>query len=154
MAEPGGAMTTAVVAAQVAVTAAGWRQAVRAACRPLVRGGAVQERYVERCIALLEEQGPYVVLAPGIALVHARPEDGAVSLGLSAVTVDPPVAFGHPVNDPVDVVFAFASPDRESHLGLLAALSRHLLGGLGDALRAAGSDREATALLEEVVRDR
>lgn len=146
-------MTEVVVAARVAVTAADWRDAVRAACRPLVERGALEPRYEDRCISIVEEQGPYIVLAPGVALAHARPEDGVAQLALGVVALASPVAFGHPANDPVDVVFAFGSPDQESHLGLLAALSRRLVAGLAEEVRAAPSDDKATALLEEVTRD-
>jgi PTS system ascorbate-specific IIA component len=104
-------------------------------------------------VELVHENGPYIVLAPGIALAHARPEDGAVALALCAVTLASPVAFGHPSNDPVDVVLAFASPDRNAHLGLLAALARHLASGLPEQLRAATSESAALARLEEVVDD-
>lgn len=139
--------------ARVGVIADGWRQAIRLAVEPLVQVGAVEQRYVEACVAVIEEHGPYIVVAPGIALVHARPEDGVRTLGLSVVMLAHPVEFGHPSNDPVHAVFAFGSPDRDQHVGLLAALSRRLCDGLAEELRAAASDTEATGLLQEVIDD-
>jgi PTS system ascorbate-specific IIA component len=139
-------------AARVRVEAEDWRAAIRAAGELLVEGGAVEEHYPERCIRMAEEHGPYMVLAPGLALAHARPQDGASGLGLSAVTLKRPVAFGHPDNDPVDLVFAFGSPDKDQHVGLLAALAGQLAEGLDAWLRAAESREEAEELLEEVVR--
>jgi PTS system ascorbate-specific IIA component len=141
------------VYARTAVTATDWAHAIRAACDPLVRAGCATPRYADRCVEMVREHGPYIVLAPGVALAHARPEDGAVRLALSAVTLARPVAFGHPTNDPVDVVLAFASPDARAHMGLLAALARRLAGGLLETLRAASSDAVATARLKEVVDD-
>lgn len=143
----------AAVAARVGVTAGDWRDAVRAACRPLVEQGALEPRYADRCIAIVEDQGPYIVVTPGVALAHARPADGVVRLALCAVSLATPVSFGHPTNDPVDVVFAFGSPDTDAHIGLLAALSRALVAGLADALRSVPSDAAATALVAEVARD-
>ena len=102
---------------------------------------------------MLDEQGPYIVLAPGIALAHARPEDGVVGLGLGVAVLERPVRFGHPDNDPVDVVLAFGSPDKESHLGVLAALARSLIDGLADRLRASSSDDDARELLRKVITD-
>jgi PTS system ascorbate-specific IIA component len=137
----------------VHLEAADWAAAVDAAAQLLVEAGAATPAYAARGGENLREQGPYVVLAPGLALAHARPEDGARALALSVVTLDPPVAFGHPTNDPVSVVLAFASPDRNAHVGLLAALARRLADGLGDQLRTAASDDAAVALLQEVIDD-
>lgn len=145
------------VDAQVGVRAAGWREAIALACRPLVDAGAVEPRYVTACAALIDEHGPYIVLAPGIALAHARPEDGVHGVGLTVAVLDEPVRFGHPANDPVDLVFAFASPDRDQHVGLLAALSRALVADLAATLRsadAATARRRLETILDDVVRDR
>jgi PTS system ascorbate-specific IIA component len=119
----------------------------------LVAVGAVEDRYVDAAVAAVETQGPYMVLAPGVALAHARPEDGAVALGLSVAVLAEPVSFGHPTNDPVDVVLAFGSPDRDQHVGLLAALARQLRAGLLDDLRTAAGDEDACRLLDEVMHD-
>lgn len=131
----------------------GWQSAVRATLRPLAEAGAVEDRYVERCVELVEEEGPYMVLAPGIALAHARPEDGVRRLCLAVGVLTGPVEFGHPDNDPVDLVFAFGSPDREQHVGLLGALARRLEAGLGEELRRIADDEEAERLLEEALDD-
>ncbi|HVW34163.1 MAG TPA: PTS sugar transporter subunit IIA [Acidimicrobiia bacterium] len=139
------------VSARVRVPAGSWPAAVRAAGRGLVETGAAEGRYVERCVAQVEADGPYIVVAPGIALAHARPEDGAAGLGVSVAVLDRPVAFGHAVNDPVDVVFAFCSPDRDSHVGLLSALARQLTAGLAERLRVAPDDGRATELLQEAI---
>lgn len=145
--------TSVAVAARTRVAAIDWRAAIRAACHPLVEAGAFEQRYEDRCVAVVEEQGPYFLIAPGIALPHARPADGVLKLGLCAATLEHPVVFGHPGNDPVDLVLAFGSPDRESHVGLLSSLARHLLDGLADRLRSARSEAEARALLKDVVND-
>lgn len=142
-----------ITAARHGVTAEDWRGALRAACQLLVQAGAAEPRYVDRCIATVEELGPYMVVAPGVALAHARPEDGAVGLGISVVTLRQPVEFGHTENDPVDVVFAFGSPDRDQHVGLLGALARRLTEGLADDLRNAADEAAATRLIEEVAAD-
>lgn len=73
-------------------------------------------------ISAVEEFGPYMVIAPGIAIPHARPEDGALAVGLSLITLDTPVNFGNPENDPVSLVICLCSTDSESHLDALARL--------------------------------
>ncbi|WP_166356158.1 PTS sugar transporter subunit IIA [Phytoactinopolyspora limicola] len=142
-----------VVAAATGVNAADWRAAVRAACQPLVDAGAVEPRYTDRCVDMVEEHGPYMVLTPGLALAHARPTDGVRRLCLAATTLTEPVMFGHPDNDPVDLLIAFGSPDDSSHIGLLQKLAEHLLAGLADTLRDAPDRARAIRALETVVAD-
>jgi PTS system ascorbate-specific IIA component len=141
------------LAAAVNVTVGDWRGAIRAACAPLVDAGAVERRYIDHCIALVEREGPYIVAAPGMALAHARPEDGVRRLCLSSITLSASVKFGHEENDPVDLVFAFGSPDNDQHVGLLSALARHLLAGLADELRNASETHEVENLLGGIAGD-
>lgn len=103
-----------------------WQQAVREAGNLLVRVGAVEPRYVNAMIRMVQEIGPYIVIAPGVAMPHARPEDGVNTPGMSLVTLAPPVRFGNKHNDPVDLVIAFAAKDHNSHIEALAELARLL----------------------------
>jgi PTS system ascorbate-specific IIA component len=116
----------------------------------MVAAESVSAHYREACVDLVRRNGPYIVITPGVALAHARPEDGAYELAVSAVTLARPVVFGHPTNDPVDLVLAFASPWRGAHVGLLAALARHLAAGLREKLLAAADTAAATEILQEV----
>ena len=149
----GDAQTPPTVGARVHVTAGDWAEAVHAAAQLLVDTGAATPGYADRCVQIVREQGPYIVALPGVALAHARPEDGARSVGLTAVTLTVPVRFGHAANDPVDVVLAFASPDHDAHAGMLSALAHRLGEGFDEQLRAATSDGDAVALLNEVIED-
>lgn len=72
---------------------------------------------------MIEEHGPYVVIAPGLALAHARPGPDVIKDGLSVVTLSTPVAFGHPHNDPVSVVLGLAILSIEGHLASVAELA-------------------------------
>jgi mannitol/fructose-specific phosphotransferase system IIA component (Ntr-type) len=103
-----------------------WEAAVRAAGNLLVDAGYVSQNYIEAMIHAVHEMGPYMVLAPGLALAHARPEDGVLKMGISLVTLAEPVNFGSEANDPVNLVIAFGGTDHESHLGLLATLAGFL----------------------------
>ncbi|WP_350347353.1 PTS sugar transporter subunit IIA [Agromyces sp. G08B096] len=103
--------------------AADWRAAVRLAGRALNRSGATKAEYVERMIAVIEEFGAYVVIAPGLALAHARPGADVVREGLAVVTLATPVAFGHPHNDPVRVVLGLAVSNAEEHVASVAGLA-------------------------------
>jgi len=64
-----------------------WIKAVKIAGIMLVEGGIVEERYVDAMIKVMQELGPYAALAPGVAMPHARPEDGAKRIGLSILVI-------------------------------------------------------------------
>lgn len=142
-----------IAGSRVGVAAVDWRNAIQISCEPLVEVGAATPAYPQHCIDLVAEHGPYVVLAPRLALAHARPEDGALRTGIAVATLSRPVSFGHPDNDPVDLIFAFCSPDKDQHVGLLSKLAERIASGLDGRLRDARSAAEADAILEEDLGD-
>ncbi len=104
----------------VGVRAANWEEAVRAAGELICRSGAAREEFVESMVKTVEEMGPYIVVAPGVALPHGRIGYGIHRLGMSLITLETPVPFFHPTNDPVRVVFCLAPVDHYAHLQALA----------------------------------
>jgi len=100
-----------------------WRGAVTLAADALTNSGAAQPGYGREMIRMIEEHGPYVVIAPGLALAHARPGPLVVHDGLAIVTLAEGVRFGHPHNDPVRVVLGLAIADPGSHIAAVAALA-------------------------------
>ena len=85
--------------------------------------GGIEKRYIEAMKGSLVANGPYMVIVPGLVLLHARPEDGAVELCMSLITLDPAIPFGNPDNDPVTIAIAFAATDNKGHLDALASLT-------------------------------
>ena len=81
--------------------------------------------------------GPYIVIAPGIALAHSRPSPAVLRAGISLVTLLEPVAFGHRENDPVRLVIGLAAVDEEGHITALSTLAEFL----SDETRRRGSHR-------------
>ncbi|MFF2389837.1 PTS sugar transporter subunit IIA [Agromyces sp. NPDC058104] len=128
--------------------AADWRSAVREAGRALTRSGATSSDYADRMIAVIEEFGAYVVIAPGLALAHARPGRDVRREGLAVVTLAEPVAFGHPHNDPVRVVVGLAVANAEEHVASVANLANVFNdpGAVGRVARA-GDPAEVRTLL-------
>jgi PTS system ascorbate-specific IIA component len=96
-----------------------WRAALRLGGYLLVNSGCTLPGYTEQMIQAVEELGPYTVIAPGLALAHARPSDLVLKTGLSLVTLRQPVEFGNPQNDPVSLVFALSAVDHDSHIDVL-----------------------------------
>lgn len=103
-------------------SAGDWRAAVGLAGAALVRTGAAEPEYTAEMTRMIDEHGPYVVIAPGLALAHARPGPEVLRDGLSVVTLSAPVTFGHPYNDPVSVIIGLAA-GYATHLSVVAALA-------------------------------
>lgn len=101
------------------VEAENWEQAVRAAGDLLVSTSHAEPRYVDAMIDCVKKIGPYIVIGPGLAMPHARPEDGVNKVCLSMVRLKHPVNFGSALNDPIDLVFAFGAMNATSHLRVL-----------------------------------
>lgn len=112
-----------VNAIRLDVDAPDWRAAIRAAGELLGEAGVAGDSYTDAMIRVVEEHGPYIVLAPGFALAHSRPDDSVTRTGMSLVRLAEPVRFGHDTNDPVTLVMALASVDSSAHQDALAALA-------------------------------
>lgn len=129
--------------------AADWRGAVRLAGDVLVSSGSVQSGYPQRMIEVIEEFGAYVVIAPGLALAHARPGADVLEDGLSLVTLEHPVSFGHAHNDPVHVVIGIAVTTADAHVTGIADLANAFNDPeLVPALSAATDPSAAIGLIE------
>lgn len=100
-----------------------WRAAVRLVGDALAASGAATPEYADDMVRMIEEHGPYVVIAPGLALAHSRPGPAVLADGLAVVTLAHGVDFGHPYNDPVTVVVGLATVDTASHLEAVAAVA-------------------------------
>jgi mannitol/fructose-specific phosphotransferase system IIA component (Ntr-type) len=64
-----------------------------------------------------------MVIAPGIVLLHARPEDGVLRECLVLLTLAEPVPFGHTQNDPVWLVVGLAGANDRAHVDALAEIA-------------------------------
>ena len=104
------------------VEVSNWEEAVITAGKLMLDVGAVEERYIGAMIEVTKELGPYCVIAPGIALPHARPEDGVKENCFCLITLKYPVEFNSH-NDPVKMVVAFAAVDKEEHIKTLQRVS-------------------------------
>jgi mannitol/fructose-specific phosphotransferase system IIA component (Ntr-type) len=107
----------------VAVAAEDWEDAVRKAGKLLVDDEAIEPRFIDAMIQVAKDLGPYIVVAPGIALPHARPEDGVTKGSIGIMTLDPPIPFGNERNDPVFLVVTLAAIDNEQHVTGLAQMA-------------------------------
>jgi PTS system ascorbate-specific IIA component len=146
---PGLSELLTVAAIRIGATAQDWRAAVRRAGEALVASGATTAPYTDEMIATVEQLGPYIVIAPGIALAHSRPSPAVRHAGISLVTLSQPVNFGHRTNDPVRLVVGLAAPDEEGHVTALSTLAEFLADEASrDGLFGAASPEEVMRLVE------
>ncbi|MGO1544726.1 MAG: PTS sugar transporter subunit IIA [Gulosibacter sp.] len=112
-----------ISAIQFNANASDWRAAIRISGDLLVSSGATTDEYTEAMVKTVEELGPYMVIAPGFALAHARPSEAVKQTGLSWVKLAEPVEFGSAANDPVDLVVGLAALDHDSHIQIMSKLA-------------------------------
>jgi PTS system ascorbate-specific IIA component len=111
----------------VRAQASNWEHALELAGSALEQSNRATNEYTKAMVAAFEELGPYMVIAPGIALAHARPSEAVLSTGLSLVTLSEPIPFGNTANDPVTLVIGLCAVDHDGHIELMAALSELLM---------------------------
>ncbi|HGN0345024.1 PTS sugar transporter subunit IIA [Proteus mirabilis] len=100
-----------------------WREAIKIACQPLIDKGCIEPRYVDAIYKSHEQIGPYYVLGPGIAMPHARPEEGVNQLSLALTIIEKGGEFGANENDPVKLLIVLAATDNDSHINAIVKLA-------------------------------
>lgn len=125
-----------------------WQEAIRVASKPLQQEGYISKNYQHAMIENIEKLGPYIVIAPGIALPHASVDDGAYRVGMSLLRLDQPVSFSSKAKDQVKLIIVLASIDSYTHINALSQLTNlimkhHLL----EQIEQAESAAEIAAML-------
>jgi PTS system ascorbate-specific IIA component len=101
-------------------------EAIKLAGELLVASGKATKGYVASMLEAVEKFGPYIVIAPGIALAHGKPSADVLETGLSLLVLGSAIEFQHSQNDPVKLVFGLAATDHESHIELMSDLAQFL----------------------------
>lgn len=104
-----------------------WQEAIMAAGELLLWKKAITVNYLQQMINLVITYGPYIVITPGIALAHAKSEDGALENEVSIIRLKQPVHFGKTEFDPVQVVLACSIKDTEENTNALLQLMRIIM---------------------------
>lgn len=107
---------------RVNIDAKDWEDAIRKGGDLLEKDGSIEHRYVDGMVETMKEIGPYIVIAPGIAMPHARPESGVKKIGMSLMTLKNPINFGNKENDPVSLVVCLCAIDHTTHLKAMSEL--------------------------------
>ncbi|EHZ2645337.1 PTS sugar transporter subunit IIA [Vibrio parahaemolyticus] len=100
-----------------------WKDAISKSCEALIENGAIEPSYAEAIYRSHEELGPYYVVGPGMAMPHARPEDGVNRLSLAITVIQNGVNFNSEENDPVKMLATLAATDSNSHVDAISKLA-------------------------------
>lgn len=111
---------------QLNVEANDWEDAIQKAAQPLVDHRKVTEEYPKRIIEIAKETGPYIVIAPHVALPHASSKDGVLADAIGLTILKEPVKFGNKDNDPVKYLFTLSSEKPDGHLDQMTKLIKVL----------------------------
>ena len=107
------------------VDASDWRDSMIKSGQLLVDSDYITKDYIDLTIKCVEENGPYILIIPGLALSHSRPDVSVKKTGLSLITLSKPVCFNCD-NDPVDIVLTLAATDDTSHLQKLQSMAEFI----------------------------
>jgi len=104
-----------------------WEEAIRKASALLLKKGCIEECYVEKMLEMGRVHGPYFVVSDDIAIAHARPQDGAHSIGLCLTIYRKGLSI---MQKKVYFLFVLATPDQQEHLHILENIMRLCNDGL------------------------
>ncbi|MDA8502281.1 PTS sugar transporter subunit IIA [Citrobacter sp. Awk 2] len=108
---------------QIVDSVCDWKQAITLAAQPLLEKEAITQAYIQAIFNSHQELGPYYVLAPGLAMPHARPEQGGIKNGLSLLHIKKGISFDSQDNDPIYVVIMLCAISGNEHINMITALA-------------------------------
>lgn len=100
-----------------------WEEAIYIAAEVLEKDGIIKPSYKKAIIESTKKLGPYYVITKGVAMPHARPEDGVIKSGFCFLKLQKGVCFGSKENDPVKYIFMVAMENNEKHIEFIQILS-------------------------------
>ena len=106
-------------------SASTWEEAIKLGTDLLVKAGTIEPRYYDNIISKVKEMGPYIILAPGLAMPHARPEEGVLKTSFALVTLKEPIFFDGE-EDGVRVLLTLAGSDSDQHMQGLMEITQVL----------------------------
>ncbi|WP_410514083.1 PTS sugar transporter subunit IIA [Paenibacillus sp. BR2-3] len=130
-------------------TISAWEEAIRVAAQPLLEKDWITEKYIQDMIDNVNTNGPYIVVASGIAMPHAKNKGGVLKTGISFLKLKEPVPF--PEGKEVSILFVLAAENSTGHLGLISDMSSLLIDDdIMTSFRNVSSETELIELIKMV----
>ena len=108
---------------KVSLPVRSWEHTVDEGCMILENRGSILPSYSESIKEKLKTLGPYMVIAPGIALLHTDISQGVLRTDFSLMTLRQGIRFGKNDFDPVRLVITFATNNGVNHIQALRDLA-------------------------------
>ncbi|WP_419790995.1 PTS sugar transporter subunit IIA [Staphylococcus chromogenes] len=127
-----------------------WEEAIEFAAQPLLTQKYIESSYIDSMIQSVKTLGPYIVIAPHVAIAHARPGNDVHQVGLSLLKLDEAINFSTDSHY-AELVFVLSATDSTSHLTVLQNLAQ-LLGQKEniEALLEASNEEEIINIIKGV----
>lgn len=104
-----------------------WQSAIRLSGQALLEEGVIEAAYMEAIIDKVLTLGAFIDIGSGIAIPHARPEEGVNQLGMSILKLAKPVQLLDDSNHSVTILICIAAIDNVTHLKALSQLTKILM---------------------------
>ena len=98
-----------------------WEEAIRKGAQLLLDNKCIEPRYVDSIIKNIKETGPYIVLGDGMAMSHARPEDGVLKNGITLLKISDGLDFDE--KNKVFLLFTLAAENNDHHQDLVEEIA-------------------------------
>lgn len=105
-----------------------WEDAIVSSSQGLLKQGFIEQSYIDSMIDSVKEFGPYIVIAPNIAMPHARPEAGSNKVGFAVMVCEDAVSFSEAPEHQARLLVTLSCVNADTHLKMLQVL----VGVLGD----------------------
>lgn len=100
-----------------------WKEAVNISVDLLEKDGIVPNDYKTKVIESVNELGPYIFIAPGIAMPHVQ-YFGETDIGISLLRLNKEIEYDD--ENSADLFFAFSAKDSQSHIKMIQELGTFL----------------------------
>lgn len=138
------------------VRATSWQQAIKMGTDMLECSGAIESRYYHAIIDSVAEHGPYICIAPDLALPHARPEDGVNRTAFALVTLAEPIEIE---GERIRVMITLAGNNADEHMQALREVTQVLEDAKSDSgvnldkLLACKNKQQVYAIIDQALND-
>lgn len=101
-----------------------WKEAIGLGVDLLVENAAATNDLKQAIIEVVNQHGPYFVIAPKLALAHAPPKNYCLKPALSLVVFKNSVSFGDTDRYGVNVLVTLSATDNSTHIDLMAKFAK------------------------------
>ncbi|PHK49941.1 BglG family transcription antiterminator [Staphylococcus edaphicus] len=121
--------------------------AIKQSVSLLVEDGVVESAYAIDIIKQLDAFGPYMVVSPHIALIHAKHDYVKQPVGFSLIHYKEGICFSHDTYDPVFIIITLATEHPQIHLNALRQFSELIM---NEANRTAMFSGDMQAIMKSI----